>query len=233
MGPAARGSARPIVEANRAPAPAPGGRKRRVDGEITWRRVLDAAVDSILENGYYHTSSNEIARRAGVTWGTIQYQFGTREGLLLEVLNDRWRRLDERLASAEVSGSTLEARLHSVLDVLASHYAQPEHLVQLQILLDLSRNPTTSAETRSAVARHGERLIRAWQPLFEHALGEAAREPDLVRYAFLTLRGHLTGDLISGSISDVPSDPALHDLLVRAVAAAVREEAERPGLSVS
>ena len=72
------------------------GRTRRTDGEQTWRRVLDAAEECILELGYYQASSNEIARRAGVTWGVIQHQFGTREGLLLAVLNDRWASMQAR-----------------------------------------------------------------------------------------------------------------------------------------
>src|SRR3954471_2324581 len=110
-------------------------RRRRSDGELTWRRVLDAAVACILEKGYYQASSNEIARRAGVTWGALQHQFGSREALLLEVLNDGWATLHEHMVTAEVTGDTLEARLHSVVDVLALHYEQPEHLVQLQILL--------------------------------------------------------------------------------------------------
>jgi AcrR family transcriptional regulator len=207
-----------------------GQRRRRSDGELTRRRVLDAAISSILEKGYYETSSNEIARRAGVTWGTIQHQFGTREALLLEVLNDRWATLQDRMATAEIRGNTLEERLHSVLDVLALHYGQPEHLVQLQILLDLSHNPNTSAETRHAIALHGAALTRAWQPLFERALGKAGNDSDLVRYAFLTLRGYLTGNLIASSIADTKDDRVQRKLLVRGVATAITSEAKRRGV---
>jgi len=57
-------------------------RRRRSDGELTRQKVLDAAIQTILEVGYYQASSNAIARRAGVTWGTLQHQFGTREALL-------------------------------------------------------------------------------------------------------------------------------------------------------
>jgi AcrR family transcriptional regulator len=207
-------------------------RRRRRDGELTWRRVIDAAIESILENGYYHTSSNEIARRAGVTWGAIQHQFGTREGLLLEVLNDRWNWFQDCMATAEVTGETLEQRLHSVLAVLALHYEQPEHLVQLQILLDLTQNPNTSADTRLAVAQHGERLMKAWQPLFVRALGEAADQPDLVIYAFSALRGYLGGRIIQASIGECSDDTVERDLLVRGVAAAITDEATRRGITI-
>ncbi len=207
-------------------------RRRRTDGALTWRRVLDAAVECILEAGYYQASSNEIARRAGVTWGVIQHQFGTREGLLLAVLNDRWSTMEQRMATADVTGETLEERLTCVLDVLASHYGRPEHLVQLQIILDLTHNPKTSAETRRAVAAHGAQLTIAWQPLFDAALGPAAQDGDLVRYAFLTLRGYLQGGMISARISTTSDDSVPRRLLVTGIAAAIRQEAQARGLTI-
>jgi AcrR family transcriptional regulator len=208
------------------------GRRRRTDGAATRARVLDAAVASILDKGYYRTSSNEIARRAGVTWGTLQHQFGSRELLLLEVLNQRWHDLQNEMATAEVSGTTLEARLHSVLEVLATHYGEPAQLASLQILLDLSRDPEVSKATKRAIDEHGARLIEAWQPLFEQALGEAANDEILVRYAFATLRGYLTGDLIASNITDTSDDRDVRELLVLGVASAIRQRAAERGLRV-
>ena len=206
------------------------GRRRRTDGAATRARVLDAAVASILDKGYYRTSSNEIARRAGVTWGTLQHQFGSRELLLLEVLNQRWHDLQNEMATAKVSGTTLEARLHSVLEVLATHYGEPAQLASLQILLDLSRDPEVSKATKRAIDEHGARLIEAWQPLFEQALGEAANDEILVRYAFATLLGYLTGDLIASNITDTSDDRDVRELLVLGVASAIRQRAAERGL---
>ena len=168
-----------------APAPrATEPRRRRADGEATRARVLQATIESILEKGYYQTSSNEIARRAGVTWGAIQHLFGTREQLLLEVMNDRWHALQEQVATAQIQGETLEDRLAGVADVLSTHYGQPAALAQMQIMLDLLHDPNTSKETREAVAVHGERLVEAWEPLFAQALGPAANDFELVAFAF-------------------------------------------------
>lgn len=208
-------------------------RRRRSDGQQTWRRVLDAAVECILEKGYYQASSNEIARRAGVTWGVIQHQFGTRERLLLAVLNDRWAAMEQRIERARVTGDSLEERIASVFDVLADHYGRTEHLAQLQILLDLSANPDISKETREAVAVHGEALVRAWQPLFRGALGDAAQDIDLVRFGFFTLRGYLTGNLIAEAIADIADDAVPRRMLIAGVSAAITSEAERRGLRLA
>jgi AcrR family transcriptional regulator len=199
-------------------------RRRRIDGEQTRAKVLQAAIDSILEKGYYRTSSNEIARRAGVTWGTLQHQFGSREGLLLEVLRDRWYDFEELVATATIEGDSLEERLLSLFQVLGAYYSLPEQLAQLQIILDLSRDPETSSSTRLAIAQHGVQLSRAWQPLFEQALGEMAGDQLLVQYAFSALRGYLIGRLISTSVAELPPDQEVRTLLVRGIATTIREE---------
>ena len=191
-------------------------------------------MESILESGYYHTSSNEIARRAGVTWGTIQHQFGTREALLLDVVAEGWAQLETAVEEAQIEGATLEERLAAVLELLTVHYGTPPVLAQLQILFDLIQNPTTSETTRRAALEHGKALSRAWQPLFARALGGAAKEKDLVVYSFKALRGYLIGDLIASRIA--PSPPRQHQaesaLVVQGVAAAVRAEAGRRGIDV-
>lgn len=205
-------------------------RARRSDGEVTRARVLEAAVECILERGYYRASSNAIARQAGVTWGALAHQFGSREALLLELLRDRWHDLQHDMATATVTGSTVEERLHSVVDVLERWYGAPEHIVHVQILLDLSSDPNTSEATREAVVAHGTEITRAWRPLFVQAMGEAGTDRELVEYAFLTLRGFLSANLLSSKYSSVSTDRGLRNLLVRGVACAIVERAGERGI---
>ena len=199
------------------------GRQPRADGESTRARILQAATECILEQGYYQTSSNDIARRAGVTWGALQYQFGSREALLLEVLNAAWRGLQEEIRSARIDGSTLEERLESLLEVLATHYAQPAHLAHMQILLDLSHDPRSSATAKEAAAFHGAELNRLWLPLFQQVLGDMATDKEIARYLFLTARGYLTGNLIASSITPTPSDAVQRQMLINGMALAARQ----------
>lgn len=207
-------------------------RRRRSDGELTRRKVLDAAVLSILENGYYRTSSNQIARAAGVTWGTLQHQFGSREALMLEILNEEWERMQLAVATAQVSGATLEDRLEDTMAILDDHYGAKTYLVLLEILLDLAQDPNTSADTRKAAMAHGQRLSRAWQPLFAQALGDASTEDALVRYAFKALRGYLIGESISSRFTKSGVDTSERRFVIQGVAATVRTEARARGIDV-
>jgi hypothetical protein len=147
------------------------------------------------------------------------------------VVEDAWGLLENRVATTRIEGASLEDRLRGVLDVLATYYEQPTYLVQLQILLDVAANPDMSANMRRA-ARHrkGQELARAWRPLFAQALGDAADEDDLVTYAFTTLRSYLAYSVIAGRITGTSHDAVSRELLVRGVAAAIREESARRGI---
>ncbi|MDA8047766.1 MAG: TetR/AcrR family transcriptional regulator [Actinomycetota bacterium] len=221
-----------VVDNTRRRKGKPGAKRvLRSDSAITRQRVLDAAIECILENGYYKTSSNEIARRAGVTWGALQYQFGTREALLLEVVHDRWQQQEHLVAAAEVAGRSLEERLESVMKVLSERYGRPEELAHIQILLDLAHNPEVSEGTRLAVARHQRKLVAIWRPLFEQALGDAA-DDHLIHYAYNTIRGYLLGGVISKGIANPRNDRIARRLLIEGLAATIRAEAKKAGKSV-
>ena len=199
--------------------------RRRRDGEATRRRVLDAVVATVLDVGYYKASSNEIARRAGVSWGAIQHLFGSREQMMLEVVLDILSRFQHRVATAQIDGSSLEERLERVMDVLAEHYEDPAFLVELQILFDLSVNPGLSAGARNDLRRTAvEDFTKNVQPLFEQALGPAAREHDLVNYALATMVGHLELEQIGHIASELPDASTRRSTLIRALASYLQAE---------
>jgi AcrR family transcriptional regulator len=135
--------------------------------------MLAAAIECILEEGYYRASSNRIARRAGVTWGVIQYHFGTREQLLLAVVRDGAEDLLRRLQDATIAGDTVEARLDSLAQVIWSHYRRPEFLAQVQVLLNLSKDPRTSEDTVAALAETERQVGSLLQSLVDQVAPHA------------------------------------------------------------
>jgi AcrR family transcriptional regulator len=182
--------------------------QRRRSGEATRRRVLDAVIDTVRDVGYYKATSNEIARRAGVTWGAIQHLFGSREQMMLEVVQDM-----------------LAERLEQLMNVLAEHYEDPAFLVELQILLDLSVNPGLSASARDELRRTAVvDFSETIQPLFVQALGPAASEKDLVDYIFATMVAHLGSQQIGQVASELPDPSIMRSMLLRALASFVHTE---------
>jgi AcrR family transcriptional regulator len=160
--------------------------------DSTRERVLDAAVACILDEGFYRASSNMIARRAGVTWGVIQYHFGTREALLLAVHERALDELDRCLTDAVISGGTMEARLRSFVDVLWSYYRRPEFLASMQVMLNLSHDPTTADSTQAGLKAMGAR-INERMPALVHAVLDAnlpdAEIERIGRFLYNVVRG--------------------------------------------
>lgn len=58
-------------------------------------RLLDAAEQLFAERGFDATSTRDIAARSGDTLGTLSYHFGSKDGLLGEVIRRRFDALAE------------------------------------------------------------------------------------------------------------------------------------------
>jgi AcrR family transcriptional regulator len=151
-------------------------------------QIIDAAIASILEVGFYRSSTNEIARRANVSWGALQYHFGTREALLLAIVQEIDRRFADDVEQAELAGDTLEERIGSLYQLLARHYDSPTFLVRLQIVLNLQHDPDTSAEVMAEVADLASRAEASLRRLLREALGASASRTE-VSALFHALRG--------------------------------------------
>ena len=222
--------------AQHAVAPEPRDRSRRrrpaSRAEPAGRaQILDAAIASILELGFYRASTNEIARRAGISWGSIQYHFGSREALLLAVLEELNRRYAATVSQARISGATLEERLRSLYDILARHYGEATYLVRLQIILNLSHDPDTSADVAAALDRQADVAGEDIRRLLRDALGTEA-DPATMNAVFNAIRG----TALSRQITDATpwhttprTTAAAHrelSILLAGLAAAARPDAD-------
>ncbi len=94
-------------------------------GSLTREAMLDAAVESLVESGYAGLSTNDVARRSGVSRGAMHHHFATRaalvEGLIEHVLYRRMRLFldifvneisDRRERGDEMSPQVIAVELH-------------------------------------------------------------------------------------------------------------------------
>jgi AcrR family transcriptional regulator len=170
-----------------------GQRRDRASGSgdnDTRERVIKAAVECIIDLGFYRGSStNEIARRAGVTWGVIQWYFGNREGLMLAVLEEGASHMVATVEGAHIEGATVAERMSQLIDVFSAHYARPDYLASLQVQLNMDHDPRTSTEVRKTMLEVAERSHAHVRRLLREALGPAANKSELATTIFLVIRG--------------------------------------------
>jgi AcrR family transcriptional regulator len=203
--PARRTPARAKTNGNGAAKPKVSAK----NDESTPAKVIDAAIACILEEGFYRASSNEIARRADVTWGVIQYHFGTREALLLGVLQRAATELQAFMSSTTIDGDTLEERIDQLAELVWGYYARPEFLAYMQVMLNLSHDPTTEAQTKEAMADNQIHVAQSLPKLLRDSIGDTISDPAeaarLGTYVFAALRGMA---IDQGHIGQLPTSRA-------------------------
>jgi AcrR family transcriptional regulator len=72
----------------------------RMNAEDRREQVLDAAVAAFAEGGYTGTTTDQVARRAGVSQPYVVRMFGTKQALFLAAHERVMRRLGEAFAEA-------------------------------------------------------------------------------------------------------------------------------------
>lgn len=185
------------------------------DTESTPAKVVDAAIACILEEGFYRASSNEIARRADVTWGVIQYHFGTREALLLAVLQRAAAELQTTLNNTVIDGETFAERVDQLADLVWGYYARPEFLAYMQVMLNLSHDPTTEGQTRAAMDDNQIHVSQSLPKLLRDVIGDLLPDshPDktkLSMYVFAALRGMAIDQGHVGALPTARANPGGH-----------------------
>jgi AcrR family transcriptional regulator len=154
-------------------------------------------VESIAEVGLARTTAPEIARRAGVTWCSVQHHFGGKEGMLVAALEDSFRRFAERLESIPLEGTNLEKRASLFIDRAFEHFSSPHYRTTFEILLHSTRRGLSRAspDWRERMFRGWDRI---WRRLFAEARLPRARHFVLQHYTISVLSGMASTLLLEG-----------------------------------
>lgn len=205
------------AKTNAAP---PRRRTQQERREGTIRKLLDAATEALIDEGYAGASVQKICDRAGVSQGALFRHFPTREALMVAAGEDVGRALLERYQRAfeEQRGTEepLVIAMTLVRDACRSRLNQAWY--------ELAIAARTSPALREALAPAAERyyadieeLARALLPELAEALGD--------RFALLadTIVAVFDGESVHGFLRDRPDlDDARIDLLASLVGALAR-----------
>jgi AcrR family transcriptional regulator len=181
-------------------------RRTQAERTATTRAALLAAtVDTLVDKGYRHTTTTDVARRAGVSPGALLHHFPTKADLLSAAVGHLFdqRLTDFRKAMADLPETA--TRTEAAIDVLWSMFSGPTFTAWLELWVAAR----TDAELREAVATVDRDFVDASENVFREIFAdESAANPDLPRYAVATVFTFLTGMATSGL---VPGANALPD----------------------
>ena len=101
----------------------PVSKGESIDLERTRGKVLQAATELFYRDGT-HAGINELTERAGISKLTLYRHFGSKEGLLEEVLRQRSDRVVAWLKAAAEAPEDPVERVLAVFDALRGWYAE-------------------------------------------------------------------------------------------------------------
>lgn len=133
-------------------------------GLETRARLLDIAIHCLADSGGEPVSANRIAKDAGVTWGTVQHQFGDLDGLWVTVITEIHSRSWSSDTDRPARTGTLRERVTTAIDSVWAY-------------LDTTEGRALTALRTSLPARRSD--IAAEYPLTAAAF--AARELDWIQ----------------------------------------------------
>ena len=186
-------------------------RQRRVDGEASRRRILDAATEIAAERGYEGTGIAAVSAKSGLPASSIYWHFTDKDDLIAAVI--------ERSFAAWLAGwqlpSAADGPARQRLIALATHTAKalsdsPDFL-RLGLMLALERRPV-EPRARQMFLRIREQAIgvlgRAFVEIVDGLSDEAARQ--LAVYAIAGADGLFIAKEIGGDGVDLLALFALH-----------------------
>ncbi|MBC2641592.1 TetR/AcrR family transcriptional regulator [Rhodococcus wratislaviensis] len=97
-------------------------------------KLLDAAVDSLVEFGYARTTTQGIARRAGVSRGAQLHHFPTKESLVVAAVEHLVDKRMEEILAAEVDAGR-------GVEVLADAFSGPLFYAALELWVAARTDP--------------------------------------------------------------------------------------------
>jgi len=157
--------------------------------EATRKRVLDAAVACIVEEGFQASNLSRIARYAGMTTGAIQHQFGDKASLLAEVVERGYEQMVDRLARMPGGAEPLAARVSRLVDALWSGYDAASTRAGLETLFAMRGDAAFHRRSITFLASMQPRIDRLWMGTFWDAPCGRAGHIAAQRTVFATLNG--------------------------------------------
>ena len=190
-------------------APAVPPRPRRTQAERsgrTRRALLEAAVGCLVERGYAATTTQEVARRAGVSQGALFRHFPTRARLLVAAIERLYAGLRAGFRAELDAAAESDDRLAAALGLLAQTFARPEVVASLE----LHMAARTDAELRAALApvaeEHRARILGVARELFPEAAARACGFETTIDLALSVLQGTVIGAVGRAAPSLVTGD---------------------------
>ncbi|HSV40001.1 MAG TPA: TetR/AcrR family transcriptional regulator [Nocardioidaceae bacterium] len=152
-------------------------------------RILDAAVEVLVDVGYAGASTLQIQQRAGLSRGGLLHQFGSRDELLVAAVDHLTTMHVAALTMPRVWPAEPGERIDAAVDAMWEQYRQPFFWASLELWFASRHNP----EVARGLGPHERRLNglvkRSVEAFFGPELASHVAFSDAVHLLLSSMRG--------------------------------------------
>lgn len=170
--------------------PDSAGRRANRRGLATRETLLEAAVKALASGE--PVSANRIAKQLGVTWGTIQYQFGDTDGFWAAVMHFTAERRGNLFGRTK-SSRTLRGRVAGIIDTLYDGLTATDSLAIENLRAALPRDYTELERLYPRTAAEFYSWGQSWQETCQLAFADLQVDPQRVREVASFIPGAMRG----------------------------------------
>lgn len=181
-------------------------RRQQDRGGKTVRRVLDAAHDLMAEGGFDAVQLAAVSAKSGVSTGSLYHHFGSKNGIILRLVEEFTSRAVADLDDLDLSNHTFEDRLKALLDMTSLHFRNNPELYR-SMSQRVRTDPSIWEPLRSLRTTFETRMM---QELGQALLARGLRDPQAAIHRMLqAILGILTHSVLFNSGPVGPSYPNL------------------------
>jgi AcrR family transcriptional regulator len=154
------------------PVAAAVARPRRTQAErsaATRERLLDAALDCLVDRGYAAATTTEVAERAGVSRGAQLHHYPNRAALVAAAVQHLYARLTTAYQEGFARLPQQADRLRAAIDLLWSMFAEPRYAAVLELFTAARTDAELRAHLRPVAERHQANVYRLAREYFPDA----------------------------------------------------------------
>jgi AcrR family transcriptional regulator len=132
---------------------------KQARSQTTRRRLLDAAVDELVDRGYVNLTTSSVAHRAGVSRGAQQHHVPHKATLVTEAVHHLADRQLEQLRTVSGDGTEPHRRVQTALDLIFAQYSGPLFAAMLTLSLTARDDAEVAASVTAAERKISKALV--------------------------------------------------------------------------
>ncbi|WP_425062397.1 TetR/AcrR family transcriptional regulator [Pyruvatibacter mobilis] len=152
------------------------------------RKLLDATISSLVDQGYARTTTVEICRRAGVTRGALLHHFRNLSDILAAAMSDAYDRFflpDEDAAMSDNLAGWIDAAWEKI--------SRPEFKAVIEVWLAARNDPKLGDGLWPAIAAYKKVFTISENSALRDRIGSSAEAEAFYRMAAETMIGMALG----------------------------------------